>query len=75
MKHYHVPGKPYMSMRDRAAQFMPFKSLKGYDEMLGDIADETMNQEWTHIDFNDDADYDPYLILDDGGGDEKFLGK
>lgn len=53
MKHYHVPGKPYMSMHDRAGQFMPFKSLKGYDEMVGDISDEVLNQEWVQIDFDD----------------------
>ncbi|MBR5647728.1 hypothetical protein IKW73_02205 [Candidatus Saccharibacteria bacterium] len=53
---YHVPGRPYMSMRDRAGQFMPFKSLKGYDEMVGSTADEVMGQEWAHIDF-DDAEY------------------
>lgn len=52
---FHVPGKPYMSIRDRAGQFMPFKSLKGYDEMVGDTANEMMGQEWVHIDF-DDAD-------------------
>lgn len=53
---YHVPGKPYMSIHDRAGQFMPFKSLKGYDEMVGNTTEEMMGQEWVHIDF-DDAEY------------------
>lgn len=34
LPHFHEPGKPYMTMRDRAAQFAPFKSLVGYEEMI-----------------------------------------
>lgn len=30
---YHAPSRPYMPLYDRAAQFMPFKSL-------GDAQDE-----------------------------------
>ena len=75
LPHYHVPDKPYMPIRDRAGQFMPFKSLKGYDDMVGNTADAAMNQEWAHIEFSDGEDYDPYLILDDDGGDERFSGK
>ena len=34
LPHFHADGRPYMSMRDRAAQFMPFKNLKGFDELV-----------------------------------------
>ena len=34
LPHYHADGRPYMSMRDRAAQFAPFKNLKGFDELV-----------------------------------------
>ena len=34
LPHFHAPGRPFMSNHDRAAQFMPFKSLKGYDDMV-----------------------------------------
>ncbi|MBQ9180925.1 hypothetical protein IJ135_02420 [Candidatus Saccharibacteria bacterium] len=33
---FHAPGRPFMSLRDRAAQFAPYKSLTGYDEMIKD---------------------------------------
>lgn len=29
-----VPGRPHMSLRDRAAQFAPFAALTGYDEVV-----------------------------------------
>ena len=40
--HYHDPSKPYMSLHDRAAQFMPFKPLnRGHDyDLDGDGGDE-----------------------------------
>ena len=39
--HYHEPGKPYMSMHDRAAQFMPFKPLsRGHDFDQDDDGDD-----------------------------------
>ncbi len=34
LPHFHAEGRPYMSKHDRAGQFMPFKSLKGLDEMV-----------------------------------------
>ncbi len=40
LPHYHEPGKPYMSVRDRAAQFAPYKSLVGYEGMIEEKADE-----------------------------------
>ena len=39
--HYHDPNKPYMSMHDRAAQFMPFKPLsRGHDFGQDDDGDD-----------------------------------
>ncbi len=32
LEHFHASGKPYMSNTERAAQFMPFKAMDGYDE-------------------------------------------
>ncbi len=73
MKPFHAPGKPFMTNYERAGQFMPFMSLKGFDDMIGDSTDEIINREWVHIDFNDDALYDLDHFQDDGGGDEKSL--
>jgi hypothetical protein len=73
MKHFHAPGKPYMTNYERAGQFMPFMSLKGFDDMIGDSTDEIINREWVHIDFNDDVLYDLDRFQDDGGDDEKSL--
>lgn len=38
LEHFHAPGRPYMPNSERAAQFMPFKSLKGYDEMIDEAS-------------------------------------
>ena len=70
---FHAPGKPYMTNYERAGQFMPFMSLKGFDDMIGDSTDEIVNREWVHIDFNDDVLYDLDRFQDDDGGDEKSL--
>ncbi len=72
-KHFHAPGKPYMTNYERAGQFMPFMSLKGFDELIGDSTDRIVNQEWVHIEFNDDALYDLDRFQDDDGDDEKSL--
>ncbi len=34
LPHFHAEGRPYMSAEQRAAQFMPFKNLKGFDELV-----------------------------------------
>ena len=34
LPHFHNPDKPFMPMRDRAAQFAPYKSLVGYERMI-----------------------------------------
>lgn len=73
MKPFHAPGKPYMTNYERAGQFMPFMSLKGFDDMIGDSTDEILNHEWVHIDFNDDVLYDLDRFQDDDGDGEKSL--
>lgn len=46
LPHFHDPSRPYMTMHDRAAQFAPYKSLTGYDEMISAQADEILNEDW-----------------------------
>ncbi len=41
LPHFHAKGHPYMSNVARAAQFMPFKSLKGYDELVDQVEAES----------------------------------
>lgn len=70
LPHFHADGRPYMSNYDRAGQFMPFMSLKGFDDMIYDSAGQILNREWVHIDFNDDelSGQDYFPVDDDGGG-------
>ncbi|MBR6505800.1 hypothetical protein IKT18_03140 [Candidatus Saccharibacteria bacterium] len=42
LPHFHDPNKPYMSLRDRAAQFAPYKSLVGYEKMIEEKTDYLM---------------------------------
>ncbi len=44
LPHFHEPGKPYMTMRDRAAQFAPFKSLVGYEEMIEEETEKLLDE-------------------------------
>lgn len=53
LPHFHAEGKPLMSNHDRAAQFMPFKSLKGYDDLVDDKAEDVLNDEWEVIEYED----------------------
>lgn len=75
MKHFHAPNKPFMTNYERAGQFMPFMSLKGFDEMIGSSTTEILNDEWVHIEFSDDEGYDLGYFPDDDGGDAKSLEK
>ena len=75
MKHFHAPNKPFMTNYERAGQFMPFMSLKGFDEMIGSSTNEILNDEWVHIEFSDDEGYDLGYFPDDGGGDVRSLEK
>ena len=52
LPHYHDPSRPFMPASERAAQFMPFKSLNGYHEEISvaekeisDVVWEDVNQE------------------------------
>lgn len=45
LPHFHDPSRPYISMHDRAAQFAPYKSLTGYDEMIALKAGELLDKE------------------------------
>ena len=49
LEHYHEPGRPFMTSHDRAAQFMPFKSLRGYDELIDADAESILDDEWENI--------------------------
>ena len=57
LPHYHDSKRGYMSNRDRAAQFMPFKSLKGYSEMVDDKSDKIMGGEWEKIIYDESYDH------------------
>ena len=64
MPHFHDLKRPYMSMHDRAGQFMPFKSLKGFDEDIEDKTKTILNQEWEQIIDDEYCDLD--YSQDDG---------
>ena len=50
MEHFHAPGRPFMSNADRAAQFMPFKSLNGFEDSISDSTEDILSDEWQNID-------------------------
>ncbi|MBQ1373231.1 hypothetical protein IIY66_00290 [Candidatus Saccharibacteria bacterium] len=45
LPHFHDSSRPCMTMHDRAAQFAPYKSLVGYDEMIDTKATELLEKE------------------------------
>ncbi len=49
LPHFHAPGKAYMDNSARAAQFMPFKSLKPYDDVVEDTTDKINTEEKWYI--------------------------
>ena len=51
LPHYHEPGRPYMSGRDRAGQFAPFKSLNDYHTEIGEAEREAMRDIWEDIEY------------------------
>ena len=55
LPHFHAENRPYMNMHDRAGQFMPFKSLKGFDEMV-DEREFEMGRDKPHFEFDPDLD-------------------
>ncbi|MBQ5812279.1 hypothetical protein IIW29_01745 [Candidatus Saccharibacteria bacterium] len=40
LPHFHAPDRPYMPMSARAGQFMPFKSLADYHEVIDETEAE-----------------------------------
>lgn len=64
LPHFHDPSRPYMTMHDRAAQFAPYKSLTGYDEMLTATAEDILATDIrpATADTNSDFGADPTSI-------------
>ena len=53
---YIDPARQSMSMHDRAAQFMPFKSLKGYDDMVSERDRSMKNMPWENVEYENEDD-------------------
>lgn len=60
LKHFHAKNKPFMSNSERAAQFMPFKALNGFEDSISASADEIFDDEWQKIDFDEAQDFPEY---------------
>ena len=41
LPHWQSPTRPHMSLNDRSAQFASYKSLRGYEDMVGEEARQT----------------------------------
>ena len=74
LPHFHAPDKPYLSPEKRTAQFMPFKSLDTYedviekkiqilkDQSLDPIIDYHENQSLDlNIDYSENQSLDPTI--------------
>lgn len=69
---YHDPERPYMSMHDRAAQFMPFKSLNGYHEQVADKESTVLDAKWQQVEYDSTDEFLPRdrdFLRDDDGDD------
>ena len=64
LPHFHDPSRPYMTMHDRAAQFAPYKSLVGYDELLSTTAEDILATDIRPVtaDTNSDFSADPTSV-------------
>ena len=64
LPHFHDSSRPYMTMHDRAAQFAPYKSLTGYDEMLTATAEDILAADIrpATADTNSDFSADPTSV-------------
>lgn len=49
LKHFHDPTRPFMPDAERAAQFMPFKSLNEYEDYV--------KREANDVEKSDDINY------------------
>lgn len=54
LPHFHHPAYPYLSPEKRAAQFMPFKALTVYEDIL---KQQIKNYEKQTIESAADSDY------------------
>ena len=52
IENFHALGQPKMSRHDRAAQFMPFKSLQGYSDAILEEEASLLNEEWETVDYD-----------------------
>lgn len=59
LPHFHDPARPYMSIHDRAAQFAPYKSLAGYEEMLATTTENIPATDIRPASADTDADFGP----------------
>ena len=64
LPHFHAPGKPYMSNKDRAAQFMPFKSLNGFEDSIDEETSKIVDADFETIIY--DERYDQDFLQGDG---------
>ncbi len=64
LPHFHAPARPYMSMLGRAAQFAPYKSLVGYEEMVSTTTEEILATDIrpATADTNSDFSADPTSV-------------
>lgn len=71
LPHFHAPGRPFMSGHDRAAQFMPFKSLTGFDSQIDQKTSALNDVEWENVIYDDE--YDGLDSAQVGGDDDSIV--
>ena len=59
LPHFHAPGRAYMSNHDRAAQFAPYKSLVGYEELIEEKSEDILAGGNEVIDYSDSQEEFP----------------
>lgn len=59
LPHFHAPGHAYMSNRDRAAQFAPYKSLVGYEELIEEKSEDILAGGNETIDYSESQEEYP----------------
>ena len=70
LPHFHAPNKPYLSSEKRAAQFMPFKSLDTYEDVIEKKIQTLKDQSLDPIiDYHEDRSLD----LDIDCSEDQFL--
>lgn len=71
LPHFHAPGRPFMSGHDRTAQFMPFKSLTGFDSQIDQKTSALNGVEWENVIY--DYEYDGLDSARVGGDDDSIV--